>query len=595
MSTVTTTTSLLEPVTVDRRPDRRPVRGRRWPVVGVGVVGSVLLGLAVARSTYDLNNIDGISYISIARQYADGHLQDAVNAYWSPLISWLAAPLLLLGVGDITAVVTVSAVAAWLGAAVGTAFVWRVTRQHTVATTVFAVVVTVFSVGAIHSLTPDVLVVTWTTCFVYALHRLDEALLEAGRTRRAAAVLGVVCTVGYVTKLFLVPVMAVTGAIWLTVRLVGSARGPQRRHLLAAAGIAFLTGLLLASPWIGALTWKYGELTVGSSFSVNMTAKFDPARSAAPGISDAPLWAPPNDRAVSFGEDRTFQEQGAAAGEPGQPLHARLAYYVEQRVLAMPHYLEKIRSIAPWAVPVMVVAALALVLRRGGGSLRSPLLVLVITFWVYFLGYAGVTTAERAGGNSRYYWPLLTLSTLAACIALPYLWERVTTSAGTARRIVAGMLVAVLPLTALSQHGLGHGAPFSTADSTEGLGHLDDEPHPPALELVARDLEKVVEPGSRMVGSNYRATLRLAFYLHSQVYGRAEQGYDPADPAFRAQLRAADIEYYVVFTPSDSLPPDLPALGPVVRSTTAAVTCADTAGAVVQDCRIDLVEIRDDA
>ncbi|UZN01915.1 ArnT family glycosyltransferase [Cellulomonas sp. S1-8] len=574
--------------------DRAVRRGRLWPTLVVGAVGVVLLVLVVARSAYDLNNIDGISYISIARQYAAGHLHDAVNAYWSPLVSWLAAPLVRAGVGDITAVVAVNAAASVLGTAVGVAFVWRVTRGHTVATALFATVAVVFYAGSAHALTPDVLVVAWTTCFVYALLRVDEALAAGRPVVLDATLLGAVCAAGYVTKLFLVPVVVVGLALWLALRLAGG-DGAARRRLLAASGVALLVGLALSAPWVAALTWKYGELTIGSSFDVNMSAKFDPAQSGGPTVTDAPLWAPPNDRAVSFGEDRTFQVGGDAADEPGQPLGERVGYYLDQRVLALPHYLEKIRSIAPWAVATMIVCTVALVLRRGGGTLRAPLVVLAVTFWVYFLGYAGVTTAARAGGNSRYYLPLLILSTLAACVALPYLWDRFARGARAPQRVVAVALVALLPVSVVWQHGGGQGPPFSVADSTRGLDYLLDEAEPPAIQLVAQDLAEMVEPGSRIVGSNYRGTLRLAFYLHGQVYGRAEQGYDVADPAFRAKLRDADIDYYLMFTPAQADPPDLTALGPTLLSTTAQTTCTDDLGAVVQSCRIDLVDLRDDA
>lgn len=41
---------------------------------------------------YQLNP-DGISYISIAQKYHRGEFTEAINAYWSPLYSWLLAPI----------------------------------------------------------------------------------------------------------------------------------------------------------------------------------------------------------------------------------------------------------------------------------------------------------------------------------------------------------------------------------------------------------------------------------------------------------------------------------------------------------------------
>lgn len=39
---------------------------------------------------------DGVSYIEIANNYAQGHWHDAINAYWSPLFSWITALILLV-------------------------------------------------------------------------------------------------------------------------------------------------------------------------------------------------------------------------------------------------------------------------------------------------------------------------------------------------------------------------------------------------------------------------------------------------------------------------------------------------------------------
>lgn len=588
------TALLVEPTTAAQRPHRRVPRVPRdlWPALVVCLAGCAVLALAVARSPHDLNNVDGISYISIARQYADGHFGSAVNAYWSPLVSWLAAPLIHWGVDGVVAVVAASAASAVVGLAAGVALVWRVSGRHGVATAVAALVTAVFYVGNVRMLTPDVMVVAWSSCFVYALHRLDEARSDRRAAARWAVVLGVVCAVGYVTKLFLVPVIVVSLAIWAGVRLVRAHDGTARRRVLAAACLTALVTVVVSAPWVAALSLKYGEPTIGSSFGVNMTAKFDPQQVSLLPTADTPLWAPPNEHAVSFGEDRSFQV-GDGVPTPSEPLGERLRYYLEQRMLALPHYLEMIRSIAPWALPTMVVATGALVLRRGGGTLRAPLFVLTVVFWVYFLGYAGVTTAARGGGNARYYWPLLTLSALAACCALPGVWARLTAAGGRARRAVAVAVVACLPLTAVWQHGMGHSAPFSIVSSTHGIGYLLDPPQVPHLERVADELSTTVAPGSRLVGSNYRATLRLAYYLEAQVYGRAEQGYDVADPAFRAKMADAGIEYYVAFTPVAAGTPDLGDLGRVVHTLTASITCSDLARAVVEDCRVDVVELHD--
>ncbi|SRR5579871_851765 len=48
-------------------------------------------------------NPDGICYLRIARYYAQGNFNAAVNGCWSPLISWLLAPLFKIGLPELVA------------------------------------------------------------------------------------------------------------------------------------------------------------------------------------------------------------------------------------------------------------------------------------------------------------------------------------------------------------------------------------------------------------------------------------------------------------------------------------------------------------
>jgi hypothetical protein len=110
--------------------------------------------------------------------------------------------------------------------------------------------------------------------------------------------------------------------------------------------------------------------------------------------------------------------------------------------------------------------------------------------------------------------------------------------------------------------------------------------------FVEGQLSTVVEPGSKIVGSNYRQSLRYAFYLERvQVYGRADQGYDVSDPAFQQVLRDKDISYYILFTPADQESLDLSALGPIVKTHQMISTCDDLKGSAIVECRIEVIKV----
>ena len=46
---------------------------------------------------------DAVSYVTIAREYSLGRWAEAVNVSWSPVFSWLLAPMLVLGMPALTA------------------------------------------------------------------------------------------------------------------------------------------------------------------------------------------------------------------------------------------------------------------------------------------------------------------------------------------------------------------------------------------------------------------------------------------------------------------------------------------------------------
>jgi hypothetical protein len=74
------------------------------PVIGHTVVskpilagGFLLLSLFLLPFNHYFLNPDGIAYLRIASYYAEGDFSAAVNAYWSPLLSWLLAPFFAMG------------------------------------------------------------------------------------------------------------------------------------------------------------------------------------------------------------------------------------------------------------------------------------------------------------------------------------------------------------------------------------------------------------------------------------------------------------------------------------------------------------------
>jgi hypothetical protein len=252
---------------------RGPVALTRAAVVLLGV-----LQLWVYR--YDNNN-DGMHYLDIAAQYARGDFAGAVNAFWSPLYSWLFIPIqLVFNVGPahefeaahvLNLVLFVAALAAFefllrqLFATVidsgrpGAAsfrLAWWIAGYSCFAYSIL-VMVNLGRVG------PDIVV----AASVFASSAL---LLKASRQRGASvghgALLGAVLGLGYLGKAALFPI-SIAVILVLAVLLRRRARG----WLSVAMCAGVFLGISL--PWVAVLSTQKDRLTFGDAGRLNYAWK----------------------------------------------------------------------------------------------------------------------------------------------------------------------------------------------------------------------------------------------------------------------------------------------------------------------------------
>lgn len=222
----------------------------RYPLTWIGLAYTALgLGLL---SVYQFQiNPDGIAYLDIAEKYARGNVWGAINAYWSPLISWLTVPLRLLGLPPQVAVKLVLLVGGW-GALGG---VWYLLKDcpgwMQVVATSGAVPLTLYY--ALHVITPDLLVATALVWYA--------AWLVAGRLDVCTSVWGgLLMALGYFAKAFALPFCVVHVCGW---RLLAGGQKDWRQRLRSLAVSLGVMGCV-SGIWMFALHAKYGVWTFSS-------------------------------------------------------------------------------------------------------------------------------------------------------------------------------------------------------------------------------------------------------------------------------------------------------------------------------------------
>lgn len=202
---------------------------------------------------------DGMAYTGIARHLREGEFHSAINAFRSPLLSWIIAAF--SGRDFVLAGKVVNVLALLVCSALLYLFTWRLWKSRVAASV--AILLFALSRGlvpsALGSVVPDLLFAALTLAYFILLL---ECLRGAGGRRWL--VLGVVYGLAYLAKAFALPWLALS-----TIVAVFLSAGTTRQRLGRLASAALIP-VVIAGSWATVLHSKYGVFTTGSQFKTNL-------------------------------------------------------------------------------------------------------------------------------------------------------------------------------------------------------------------------------------------------------------------------------------------------------------------------------------
>jgi hypothetical protein len=229
--------------------------------VGAILCQVLLLSVAGRHNRYVLEP-DTIAYMRLAWYYATGQFHLAVSGYWGPLFSWLMVPW----IGWIEHPVDVARIVMDLSAVVfvlGCVTIFRGLCLPPLALlmgTWLAALATVF--WSMEYILPDLLMNG--LCGL----ALGQMLRVRWYTNRLTPWLtGGFCGLAYLAKAIALPV-TVSCCIGVGVLQAFSHRLPWCQ-VSRSVGLTLLGCALVAGPWIGILSWKYGTPTFSTSAAIN--------------------------------------------------------------------------------------------------------------------------------------------------------------------------------------------------------------------------------------------------------------------------------------------------------------------------------------
>jgi hypothetical protein len=236
-------------------------RQERLAVIAAYVFLALALALVGWQNRHQLNT-DGVAYLRLAHYYATGQLHLAVSGYWGPLLSWLIAPLLAIGVEPLNAARTVMALSALLFV-VGCHAVFRA-FQLSVAAQVRGLWLCVLSsvFWSVRNITPDLLLGSLMALAIASL--VEDRWVE---NRLAAVRAGFFWGLAYLAKAVAFPLaLGITLIFVVLRRRTRSVEGPK---LLRSFSLTVAVFFLVAAPWMLTLSVKYQRLIFSTSGLIN--------------------------------------------------------------------------------------------------------------------------------------------------------------------------------------------------------------------------------------------------------------------------------------------------------------------------------------
>jgi hypothetical protein len=209
-------------------------------------------------------NPDAVAYLRIAHYYWHGPSHLMLSGAWSPLLSWLMVPWLVVFEDPLLAARAAMAVSAgvflWGG--------WCVLRAaYLPAAAILLGTWITMLLGVAWSvvlITPDLLM-AGLLCDGISRLWANSWVTDRGTALRAGLVLGL----AYLAKAVVLPMSVLLLLGWAGTHLVSSRR--SLRQVIRAAAMTGIGLLIIAGPWIGLLSYKYGHLVMATSGAITHT------------------------------------------------------------------------------------------------------------------------------------------------------------------------------------------------------------------------------------------------------------------------------------------------------------------------------------
>lgn len=493
----------------------KTIYSANWLLIWILIVYTLCGILFLIPFRYQISP-DGVSYIRIAQNYLHGYFHEAINGYWSPLLSWLLLPFLLVGASPLVSAKIINIGAGEIVVIASWVLLRNFTDRRLIRTYITACIALIsldwVFVGSVVS--PDLLL---TACLV---SYFTVIFSDRYPTKKLAIVSGAMGGTAFLAKAYALPFFIVFHTIFHMYRYYWQP-SRERKVWLRAFGLSSAIFVAICVPWILVISTKYYHLTFSTSSSFNI-ATVGPYMHGPP-MLDQGFFAPSSAHAVSSWDDPSyFKIQSWNIRLFPRPKNVHFAInLVSTNLRGLWHVL-----LSFWSLSVLVIM-LAAVFILSPKTRNRLLLPSFLAMLVFLSGY-GLTVYL-----DRYLWSLYILLFMFLAVILEWLWTKVS------RLQLAVILVILLPTFA-----------FLPLKNMYAARNVDKEVSTNSQALKAAHLENAkVAADAEWLKSEY-----LCYYLQCKFYGIPGQ---LNAMSAQAELAAYEVRYIFLWQPITQKPPYL--------------------------------------
>lgn len=497
--------------------------GGFFPIV---VAIHAVSGLLLMRLVPHHMTTDTPSYVSVARSYAEGRFHDAVNWVWSPLISWLLAPLIRVGMDPISAL-HLLALATGIAGLIACRGVFReLGIPERIQSIMLLVLVPVFHAFSLINLNPDFLVAVLMLVYVRVVISWNYA-----QNPRSGFFCGLLGALAYLAKAYAFPLFAVHFPLVNLCRHYGERDPVLRRNLRFALCLGMAAFILFSSAWIGVLHAKYDRLTIGAIGAYNFRLVHD--GSGLSFLSEG-FAEPPIPSALSAWEDPVRLAEGRLKPlDPPRVFENTMKRIGENLLKTVGAY----QAGSVFSIAILACASIGLIGLSARSLLGNAVFLILVTILLLPAGYLPLLVDKR-----YLYLGILLIYALGGSLLLRVdAWDQ--------RKRTAAILVLCLSFILVPLRDL------------RANMHLNDEVHALASVLAEQDI------GGRIASNgSYDRSLFLTYFIAGDQRNATYLGSSPPDVSgteLDDDLRRYGIDFYLCWAEHPcNLSPGYPVIQP---------------------------------